>query len=128
MYFIFVSNDTEAVRFFEDVLHKADAKKILITLANGYELIEFLQNVKEGESYPDLIVLTPKFLRLSGTDLLELLKTDDLYRLIPVVMLLPENNNDQEALCERLRTECILAPKNKNEWVGAVDKICAACS
>jgi CheY-like chemotaxis protein len=128
MYFIFVSNDIEAARFFEDVLHKADAKKILITVANGYDLIEFLQNVKKGESYPDLIILTPKFLRLSGADLLELLKTDDLYRLIPVVMLLPENNNGDEALCNRLRTECMVAPKNKREWVSVVDKMCAACS
>jgi CheY-like chemotaxis protein len=128
MYFIFVSNDIEAAQFFEDELHIADAKKILITIPNGYDLIQFLQNVKKGESYPDLIILTPEFLRLSGMDLLELLKTDDFYRIIPVVMLLTENNNDQEAFCTRLGAEFITAPKNKSEWADAINKMCVACA
>ena len=128
MYFIFVSNDTEDAHLFEKELHKADSRKILITISNGYDLIQFLQNVKRGESYPDLIILTPKFLRIGGMDLLELLKTDDLYRLIPVVMLLSDDSNGQEELCNRLGTEFMPAPKNKNEWSGAVNKMCEVCS
>lgn len=128
MYFIFVTNNSEAVRFFESELYKLDSKNVLLALPNGYDLIQFLQNVKTGEAYPDLIILTPEFLRLSGMDLLELLKTDDLYRLIPVVMLLSESNIDYEACCQRLGTEFMPAPKEKAEWEGAVSKICAACT
>jgi CheY-like chemotaxis protein len=128
MYFVFVTNDIEAARSFESVLHQSEIKRKLITVANGFELIQFLQNVKKGQAYPDIIVLTPKFLRIGGMDLLELLKTDDLYRLIPVFMLLPENNDIQEAKCNRLGTEFIIAPNNQSEWLNAVDKMCAACS
>jgi len=128
MYFLFVSNDIEVVRSFEDVLHLADAKKALITVSNGYDLIDYLQNVKRGESYPDLIVLTPDFLRISGTDLLELLKTDDLYRLIPVLMLLPDDNSHHEAVCTRLGSEFIPVPRNKTEWEYAVNRMCSFCS
>jgi len=128
MYFIYVSNDVQATDIFEDVLHKIDHKKILITVPNGYELIQFLQNVKKGESYPDLIVLTPDYLRISGKDLLELLKIDDIYCLIPVVMLFSENNEQDEAFCERLGTEFMIAPKLQNEWMSAVKKMCATCA
>jgi CheY-like chemotaxis protein len=128
MYFIFVSNDIEAFQVFENTLNKVDAKFFLISLPNGYELIQFLQNVKRGESYPDLIILTPKFLRVSGLDLLELLKTDDLYRVIPVVMMLPENNVDQESTCNRLGTEYMLHPKDQSEWMSAVTRMCTACA
>ena len=128
MYFLFVNNDIVATQFFENILHKIDSKKMLVTVPNGYDLIQFLQQVKTGESYPDLIILTPKFLRLSGTDLLELLKTDDMYRLIPVIMLLSENNFDEEAACNRLGTEFLTAPKNQGQWMAAVEKMCAACS
>jgi len=100
----------------------------LITVANGYDLIQFLQNVKKDESYPDLIVLTPKFLRLNGMDLLELLKTDDMYCLIPVVMLLPENNFDQETVCNRLGAQFMLSPKDQGEWMSTVKKMCTVCS
>jgi len=128
MYFLFVSNDVDAVKTFEDVLHLADAQKILITVSNGYDLIDYLQNVKRGEAYPDLIILTPKFLRISGTDLLELLKTDDLYRLIPVLMLLPEENIQHEEVCNRLNSDFMPAPRNKMEWESAVEKMCSVCS
>lgn len=128
MYFIFVSNEIEAVRFFESVLHDVDSKKILVTLSNGFDLIQFLQNVKKGEAYPELIVLTPKYLRLSGLDLLELLKTDDIYRLIPVMMLLQEGNINHEVICDRLGTEFMIAPKDQKEWAGAVQRMCAACA
>jgi CheY-like chemotaxis protein len=127
MYFLFLSNDIEAVRNFEEVLHATDANRILVTVSNGYDLIDYLQNVKRGESYPDLIILTPKFLRILGTDLLELLKTDDLYRLIPVLMMLLEDNREHQALCNRLGSEFIHIPKDKSEWVSAVDKMCSVC-
>lgn len=128
MYFIFVSNDIEESQIFEAALHEADAKKNLIIIPNGFELIQFLQDVKRGDSYPDLIILTPKFLRLNGMDLLELLKTDDFYRLIPVVMLLPEKNNDHEEICNKLGTTHLPSPKNQIEWANAVNKMCMACS
>jgi len=128
MYFIFVSNDIDAVRIFEDALHLVDANKILITVPNGYDLIDYLQNVKRGESYPDLIVLTPEYHRISGTDLLELLKTDDFYRLIPVLMLLPEDNSHHKEICTRLGSEFLPAPRNKADWASAVDKMNAVCS
>jgi CheY-like chemotaxis protein len=128
MYFIFVSNDIDAVRNFEAVLQQVDSKKILITVSNGYDLIDYLQNVKRGESYPDLIILTPKYLRISGTDLLELLKTDDFYRLIPVLMLMPDDNPHHEEVCTRLGSEFMPAPHGKEELLYAVDRMCAACS
>jgi len=128
MYFIYVSNDVQATDLFEAVLHKIDRKKILITVPNGYELIQFLQNVKRGESYPDLIVLTPDHLRISGKEVLELLKIDDIYCLIPVVMLFPEKNEGDEAFCDRLGTEFMVAPRQQNEWVDTVRKMCASCA
>ena len=128
MYFVFVTNDLEAVGVFEQVLRESGAKKNLVIVPNGYDLIQLLQNVKIAEPYPDLIVLTPKFLRISGMDLLELLKTDDFYRLIPVVMLLPESSDDHQAVCIRLNAEYMPFPKDQNEWMHAVDRMCAACS
>ena len=127
MYFIFVNNDIEESQIFASALHQADAKKNLIVIPNGFELIQFLQDVKRGDSYPDLIILTPKFLRLNGMDLLGLLKTDDFYRLIPVVMLLPEKNNSHEDICNKLGTTHMPSPKSQIECMSAVNKMCMVC-
>jgi CheY-like chemotaxis protein len=128
MYLIYVSNDVEAVEMLEEVLQRVDKKKLLIAVANGYDLIQFLQNVKEGESYPDLIILSTQRSRLNGRELLELLKTDDIYRLIPVIMFVAREHEAGEEWCERLGTETIVSPSIPKEWVTAARKICAACN
>ena len=65
--------------------------------------------------------------RLSGRELLELLKTDDIYRLIPVVVFLPESNIEDEEFFSSLGTETIVTPNIPKDWVSAAQKLCAAC-
>src|ERR1700694_592857 len=101
MYFIYVSNDADTIELLEEVLHRVDKDKFLLAVGNGYDLIHFLQNVKRGEAYPDVITLATNLSRLNGKELLELLKTDDIYRLIPVVVLLAETNKADEAYCQQ---------------------------
>jgi len=128
MYLIYVSTDAAAVEMLEEVLHRVDKKKLLMAVSNGYDLIQFLQNVKQGESYPELIILSTHRSRLNGRELLELLKTDDIYRMIPVIMFVIGEEELEEKWCERLGTETIVSPTIPNEWVTAAHKICAACN
>jgi CheY-like chemotaxis protein len=128
MYLIYVSTDAAAVEMLEEVLHRVDKKKLLMAVSNGYDLIQFLQNVKQGESYPELIILSTHRSRLNGRELLELLKTDDIYRMIPVIMFVTGEQELEEKWCERLGTETIVSPTIPNEWVTAAHKICAACN
>lgn len=110
MYVIYVSTDVKAVEMLEEMMHLVDKKKLLLAVSNGYDLIQFLQNVKTGESYPDLIILSTHRSRLNGRELLELLKTDDIYRMIPVVMFVAAERELEEEWCPRLGTEMILSP------------------
>lgn len=126
MYCIYVSADAAAVDTLEEELQQVDNKKLLLAVANGYDLIQFLQNVKQGESYPDLIILGTDGMRLSGRELLELLKTDDIYRLIPVVMFVREQDISERDYCLQIGTETISAPADNTEWKTAARKISAA--
>jgi len=128
MYFIYVSNDIDAVELLEQVLHRVDQSKILLAVPNGYDLIQFLQNVKRGEAYPDLIILTTHFARLGGKELLELLKTDDIYRMIPVLMFLSNDNKEDAAFCKRLGTDYLVTPTVKKDWIKAAKRMCTSCA
>jgi CheY-like chemotaxis protein len=127
MYFIYVSNDNDAIELLEEVLQLVDRTKLLLAVPDGYELIQFLQNVKRGESYPDLIILSTHMPRMSGKEVLELLKIDDIYRLIPVVMLQHEINEEEEVFCKQLGTDTIIKPALKKEWIKAARQMCANC-
>src|SRR5438270_12382003 len=127
MYFMYVSSDPAAIEVLEKLLLGLNHTSTLTAVANGFELIRFLQNVKHGQSYPDLILLTKSMRRLSGRELLELLKTDDIYRLIPVLMVLPEVNREDESYYEYMQTETILAPASAGDWRGVAEKMCTLC-
>jgi len=128
MYLIYVSNDVDRTGQLEAVLHRVDHKKRLLTLSNGYDLIEYLQNVKTGAAYPELIILSGEKSRLNGCELLELLKTDDIYRLIPVIVFLTEEESRHTDFCRQLGAETISTPQLPRDWVHAAKKICAACN
>jgi len=128
MYLIYVSTDQEAIGSLESMLQQVDERRSLLAVANGYDLIHFLQNVRTGESYPDLILFNKQMARLNGHELLELLKTDDIYRLIPVIMFAPEATPEEEKFCQRLGAELLVAPQKDAEWLSAARHICEAVS
>jgi CheY-like chemotaxis protein len=127
MYFLYVTKDAAAIDQLEEVLHLVDKRKVLLAVPGGYELIHFLQNIGEGDAYPELIILTLQMPRLSGRDTLELLKTDDIYRLIPVIVFTSEQAIDDENFCSHLGAEIMSKPMKQKDWVDTAKKLCAAC-
>ena|SRR5688572_32973347 len=127
MYFLYVTRDASSIDQLEEVLHLVDKKKILIAVPGGYEAIHFLQNIGQGDAYPELIILTLQMPRLSGRETLELLKTDDIYRLIPVIVFTSENSPEDQNYCHQLGAELISKPTREKEWMDAAKKLCAAC-
>src|SRR5215213_8162983 len=127
MYFLYVTKDASSIDQLEEVLHLVDRKKVLLAVPGGYELIHFLQGIGEGDAYPELIILTLKMPRLSGRDTLELLKTDDIYRLIPVIVFTSDELGEDESFCNHLGAELISKPVQQKEWVDTAKKLCAVC-
>ena len=127
MYFLYVTRDAAAIDELEEVLHLVDKRKVLLAVPGGYELIHFLQSVGQGDEYPELIILTLDMPRLSGHDTLELLKTDDIYRLIPVIVFTSEDIGNDEVFCNNLGAELMNKPIGQKQWVDTAKKLCAAC-
>jgi len=128
MYFLYVTKDASAIDQLEEVLHLVDRRKTLLGVPGGYELIHFLQSIGKGEAYPELIILTMQMPRLNGRDTLELLKTDDIYRLIPVIIFTSEDVVRDVDFCKQFGAELITKPGVQREWVDAARKLCAACA
>jgi CheY-like chemotaxis protein len=128
MYFLYVTKDASAIDQLEEVLHLVDRRKTLLGVPGGYELIHFLQSIGKGEAYPELIILTMQMPRLNGRDTLELLKTDDIYRLIPVIIFTSEDIVHDDDFCKQFGAELITKPGAQRDWVDAARKLCAACA
>lgn len=127
MFFMYVSTEVSGFEQLEKELNFIDHNKKLVAVSNGYDLIQFLQNVKKGDSYPDLIILSTKMSRLKAREVLELLKSDDIYCLIPIVIFLSELEGEDDDFCRRLGAETMLTPAGNNEWQNAAKKMCTLC-
>lgn len=128
MYFIYVSSDRDAVQLLQEELASVNPGDHLVSVENGFDLICFLESVKSGDPYPDLIIITKKMSRLSGYEILELLKSDDIYRLIPVVMLVTVPAEEDDSFCKRMGAEIMTIPTQRKEWTVAARRFCEACS
>jgi CheY-like chemotaxis protein len=61
--------------------------------------------------------------RLNGKETLELLKSDDLYCLIPVLMFASSGNNKLSGYFNKMKTDVISKPANFKSWKSTIEKI-----
>jgi CheY-like chemotaxis protein len=124
-YFLYAEDDEDDVILLQDMMELTGQKKEVVRVPDGYEVIKYLQNIGAGASYPSLIILDIHMPRLSGTETLELLKADDMYRMIPVLMLSVSHNDEIVNFCSHLGTEVVAKPGNFGHWYDAIQKICS---
>lgn len=122
-YLLYAEDDPDDVVFLRDILRLSDRDHSLFTVADGFELIQFLQGIQQGETYPSLIILDIRMPRLDGIEVLQLLKTDDLYRMIPVIVFSNHANDSQKEACHRLDTEILSKPLYYTGWDQIIQKM-----
>jgi len=128
MYLMYAGPNEAKASFFESILFGVDPSKTLVATTNGYELLCCLQQVEKGETYPALIILEMNMPKLGGMETLELLKSDDIYRLIPVCILYTTATAIDLAFCARLGADCLPQPTTYTTWQALVYQLCDSYS
>ena len=127
LYILYADDDADDILLMKKTVGELNHAREVVGVSNGYELIKYLQSIKQGKAYPALIVLDIHMPRLNGKETLDLLKTDDMYRLIPVVMFSGDCNINDEDLFKRLGTEIVAKPKDYSDWTNTVKQLCTYC-
>ncbi len=86
---------------------KAELKNNLFFVSDGEEAVNYILRKGEfndGEKYPkpDLILLDINLPKLNGFQVLEKIKAEEKFRMIPVIMLTSSNNEDDINKCYSL--------------------------
>jgi CheY-like chemotaxis protein len=115
-YFLYAEDDEEDVVLMKRLWEAQNQHNQIVSVSDGYQLLKFLQEINEQGSFPSLIILDLDLPRLSGTELLKLLKTDDIYRLIPVVILTSAASEQDISICKKLGAEVMTKPRAPQEW------------
>lgn len=115
-YLLYAEDDPDDVTFLKEMLQFSDKTHSMYSVGNGVEVIQFLQDIAPGDAFPSLIVLDIRMPRMDGIELLQLLKTDDLYRMIPVIIFSNQASDDQKRSCKQLDTEILSKPLYYSSW------------
>ncbi len=98
----------------------------LIHVSDGEEAIAFLcqRGIYAGEPRPDLILLDLNLPRKDGREVLEMIKKDDRFRRIPVVVLTTSEAEEDIQRAYNLYANCYVAkPVDLNQFMEAVKSI-----
>jgi CheY-like chemotaxis protein len=115
-YFLYAEDDAEDVAIFRDAVRDEAHPYQLVCVSDGFSLLQFLQGIQKDESFPCLIILDVQMPRLDGLATLELLRTDDMYRLIPVVIFSSRLSVSETRTCKQLGAEILEKPNTYAQW------------
>lgn len=124
-YFLYAEDDADDIDIMQEMIYSRQRPHRLVCVNNGFALLKYLQQIQQEESYPSLIILDAKLPKLNGIETLELLRTDDFYRLIPVIIFSSKLSAAEKVHCQTLGAEVLVKPLTYSEWLEVLDHFSA---
>lgn len=120
-YVLYVDDDPDDRMFFMEGFNSIPDYDLL-TLVNGFELLLYLKQ-RKGRELPQLIVLDINMPVMDGLEALTLLKANENYKNIPVVMFSTSSNPTHVAFCKNLNTDFFVKPTKYGEIKNIVNEL-----
>lgn len=118
---LLVEDDAADAVLIQEALHERDTRAIT-RVTDGVAALEYLRN--PATSNPDLIVLDLNMPRMSGRELLHVLKNDEELKAIPVVVLTTSGAPEDVAAAYRNHSNAyVTKPMNLDDFARAVRSI-----
>jgi CheY-like chemotaxis protein len=124
---LWADDDPDDQELFKEVLTSLSFTAKIHEFPNGRTLIDFLK--KSDLKYPPcLIVLDMNMPILDGKETLAILKSEDHFRSIPVVMLTTSNNELDRKFCAHFNTEMITKPPSFEKLRPVISHLLDICT
>ena len=119
---LLVEDDAADAMLIEEALLQRGAARSITQVCDGIAALDHLRT--PGNRVPDLIVLDLNMPRMNGRELLQVLKNDEVLKVIPVVVLTTSGAPADVAAAYRSHTNAyITKPVNLEDFIHAVQSI-----
>jgi CheY-like chemotaxis protein len=123
---LLVEDNQGDVRLVREALRESGAEFRIKVAGNGHEALNLIGYGQETvpASLPDVILLDLNLPRLSGRELLKILKKDPLYRRIPVLIFSSSQNQEDIQNCYQSRANCYISkPTGFEDYIQVIHRI-----
>ena len=124
---LWADDDPDDLQMMREILAKNKRNFDITEVRNGKEAMVYLEKI-EKDDYPCLIILDINMPVLDGKETLTLLKRDDRFSKIPVVIFTTSASELDRLFCRRLGTEMITKPPSFDNLESTVLKILDYCN
>lgn len=93
-YLLYADDDYDDLQLLEEKLKEIDPSILMQGCSDGQEAFAALESIDEGNRLPDLIILDLNMPKWNGFKTLEVIKTNELYQDIPVVVFSNSDHPD----------------------------------
>jgi CheY-like chemotaxis protein len=126
MNILFVEDNEGDVELTRRAFHKTNSPSKLTVAHDGAEALDYLHRTSamDAAALPDLILLDLNMPRMGGRAFLEIVKQDERYRSIPVIVLTSSNApEDVAAAYDRHANSYILKPFSFEKFIAVAQQI-----
>lgn len=125
---LIVDDDREDRELLEEVITSEDPLTMVHSLANGYQLLDYLEKCSH-ENLPHIVILDYNMPLLNGAELLAILCKDVRYSTIPMVILSTSNAPKHVDECMNMGArEYFVKPTDIHELTSLTQRILSLCN
>ncbi|MFS4417803.1 response regulator [Maribacter sp. 2307ULW6-5] len=118
---LLIEDDNIEIMKLERTISKMAAKHHIISSKNGEEALAFLRS---AEDLPDIILLDLNMPRMNGIEFLSVLKSDNVLRFLPTIILTTsENRSDLHKCFELGIAGYIIKPLKYEDYESKLNKV-----
>ncbi|WP_248722631.1 response regulator [Seonamhaeicola sp. ML3] len=118
---LLVEDDMIELMKFNRVVSSLEAKHNVIEANNGEDALKVLE---DKTNLPDIILLDLNMPKINGLEFLQILKSDDVLKYIPAIVLTTSNNDKDLVECYKIGIAgYVLKPLKYEEYVSKIENL-----
>lgn len=120
---LLADDDADDREIFQRVLDKQSEIKLVGSVENGREVINYLNTIEQPEDLPHLIILDHNMPMMNGTETLGAIKSSSRYKGINVVIYSTYSDHNLREKCKQLGASMVIAkPASMKEYEATIEK------
>lgn len=125
---LLVEDDPEDQSIFEDAIQSLKSREPVMIRKNGIEAIEILSSLHLSGTLPCIILADLNMPKMSGSEMLRLIKADERFKSIPVIVYSTSINKIEKENCLRLGAHAyITKPLTYKESIEVAEMVLRLC-
>lgn len=124
---LWADDDADDLHFVREVIERLDNKHQLKEATNGRQALDYLYSIKCTTQLPCLVVLDINMPLLNGKETLAIIKSEERYSHIHVVVFTTSNSEKDRQFCERFGVKMYTKPHSYYEFEKLVGQLLSLC-